>query len=131
MNEEEKSFLVQNKRGSNKYHGQAHTTQQTLEPPQIIMNENQNQGNTANQYRKGVAGSKGSRGSKGSTRQIRVQNEIGQYHNDEMNSNMVQIINEADGAAEAELNMIIGGSVSGLSGGLTNGKVNTVGHSNQ
>lgn len=43
---------------------------------------------------------------------------------------MVQIINEANGAAEAELNMIIGGSASGLSGGGTNGQINTVGQSN-
>lgn len=95
------------------------------------MNEIQNQGTLENQLRRGGVGSKGSRGSKGSTRQIRMQKEAGRNYNDEVNSNMVQIINEANGVAEAELNMIIGGSVSGLSGGVTNGKVNTVGHSNQ
>ena len=44
---------------------------------------------------------------------------------------MVQIINEANGQAEAELNMIIGGSVSGLSGGQNAGKINSAIHSNQ
>jgi hypothetical protein len=44
---------------------------------------------------------------------------------------MVQIINEANGAAEAELNMIIGGGVSGLSGNNGPKVINTVVHSNQ
>lgn len=59
------------------------------------------------------------------------QNQDSQQYNDEINNNMVQIINEANGAAEAELNMIIGGSVSALSGGVTNGKINTMVNSNQ